>query len=281
MPDEIWSSTLMPYDCLKDEVRTRAFERAIQKVVKKGDVVVEVGAGTGILSFFAAKAGATKVYSVEVDRDLVDALHASIALNGLEEVIEVLPGNALEIDLPSNVHIVIAELIDTGLMEELQVPVIRQLRERGLIGTDTRLIPEAYETSVDLVDCDDSFYGFRIALPKHEWPHYQFPHTGFWQTSVQDVSQRVLVSSLDFLTGELPDDVEAEVELGVPAGKRANGIRITGVARLCAGESVGATNALNGDRILPIEPIVGPADVRARVTYSHGRGLRTFRFNRL
>jgi len=45
----IWSNTDYPYACLLDVERTEAFRKAIQKVVKPGDIVVEVGAGTGIL----------------------------------------------------------------------------------------------------------------------------------------------------------------------------------------------------------------------------------------
>ena len=51
---------------LLDRERCDRFREAIHAAVKSGDVVVDVGAGTGLLSFFAAEAGAKRVYAIEM-----------------------------------------------------------------------------------------------------------------------------------------------------------------------------------------------------------------------
>lgn len=51
---------------LKDEVRTLSYRNSIynNKHLFKDKIVLDVGCGTGILSMFAAKAGAKHVYGV-------------------------------------------------------------------------------------------------------------------------------------------------------------------------------------------------------------------------
>jgi precorrin-6B methylase 2 len=76
--------------------------------------VLDAGAGSGILSFFAAEAGAGRVLAVEIDPFLADCLQRSIRANGLSNRIEVICGDVREVDLPKRIDVFIGELIDTG-----------------------------------------------------------------------------------------------------------------------------------------------------------------------
>src|SRR4051812_47790904 len=126
----VWSGSDFPYMCLKDRRRTLAFRAAIERTVRPGDVVIDAGAGTGILSFFAAQAGAARVYAVEIDRLMADRLQTSVRLNRFQHTVSVVNADVITAELPASVDVVIAELIETALLDEQQIPVLNTLRER-------------------------------------------------------------------------------------------------------------------------------------------------------
>ncbi|MBX7133082.1 MAG: 50S ribosomal protein L11 methyltransferase [Fimbriimonadaceae bacterium] len=263
------------YFCLKDRFRTEQFRKAIEETVRPGDVVLDIGAGTGILSFFAAAAGASQVFAVEIDPVMAVSLRKSVQANGLGGVITVIEGNALAIAGPPLPDVLIAEIIDTGLLDEMQIPVIADLHRRGIVSRQTRLIPSAYTTSLTLVDADNDFYGFQILAPKHEWPFYRQPNAGWYQTLVMDVSERVEICHVEFREPETERHVQRRVKFQVEPGRTANAVRISGVAQLSDSISLSATNSLSGDKVLSIEPVSGSADFD--VSYIMGQGLGSFR----
>ena len=88
-PDPMYAEFEVHRTMIRDTVRTEAFRRAIDSVVRPGDVVLDVGAGSGILSVFAARAGAARVYAVE--RTTIAVLAQELAAaNGFADIVEVI-----------------------------------------------------------------------------------------------------------------------------------------------------------------------------------------------
>ncbi len=89
---------------MQDFIRTATYQRAVLDNLDdfKDKVVLDVGAGSGILSFFACQAGAKKVYAVEASSM---AAYAEILVrnNNLGDVMQVLAGKIEEINLPEQV----------------------------------------------------------------------------------------------------------------------------------------------------------------------------------
>lgn len=96
-------------EMLKDSVRTDSYRRAIQAPgVVAGKVVLDVGCGTGILSMFAANAGARHVYAIEC-AEIIEQAREIIRANGLSDRITLIRGRVEEVELPEKVDVLISE----------------------------------------------------------------------------------------------------------------------------------------------------------------------------
>jgi predicted RNA methylase len=267
----IWSNSDFVYMCLRDQERTNAFRSAINEVVKPGDHVLEIGAGSGILSLFACAAGAAKVTAVEIDPSLAELVAATARENGFGDLLTVINGDGRDVELPP-VDVVIAELIDTGLLDELQVPVMNSLVERGVITDATRVIPAGYRTTLQLVTVDEKMYGFKIKTLRHEWPFYS--RDKHWASvPIQERSDQVVAWEGSFNSGPHSTLVERRLRFTVPVPSIVNGLKISGSAILSPSQEVGAHDSLNGDKIVPIVERAVSGHVELDVSYEMGGGL--------
>jgi predicted RNA methylase len=116
---------------IRDRVRPEAFRRAINAMVRPGNVVLDVGAGSGILSVFAARAGAARVYAVE--RTPIASLAEQLAAaNGVAEIVKVIHGDVMDIELPEQVDVIVSEWLGGfGIDEGMLAPVVAA-RDRWL-----------------------------------------------------------------------------------------------------------------------------------------------------
>jgi len=252
MQNDLFSSSEIPSMCLLDTIRTETFRRAINCVVKSGAVVLDAGAGNGILSLFAAAAGARKVYAVEYDAGLADLLRRNASINGYGDVIEVIAGDVRELKLPVQVDVLIAELIETWLLDELQVPTLNALRANRVIGEKTRIVPERYEAFATFGHADFSFYGFHLPFPVHEWPF--MPESNEWQARhFHPMTKTVKAFELRF-NRYIDPNFNLMILTNPTTAGHVNAVKLSGVAHLTSQIQLGPTVAFNGDKVIPIEP---------------------------
>lgn len=120
-------NVLNHFTMLRDNVRLNAFRRAIERRVRQlGELtgepvtVLDVGSGTGILSFFASKAGAKHVWGIEKRADVVLLASETAKANGLTNVsfIEKSSSQVKGSELNPRPQLMVAEIIGDGVLEE-------------------------------------------------------------------------------------------------------------------------------------------------------------------
>lgn len=84
--------------------------RALEQVVEKGDTVIDVGCGSGILGITAAKLGASKVLAFDLDDIAVHATEQNVLLNHVEGIVTAKVNNLLE-DVAISADVVVANIL--------------------------------------------------------------------------------------------------------------------------------------------------------------------------
>ena len=213
------------YNMLQDADRVDAFKDAIDHVVRPGMKVLELGGGTGILSSFAARAGAN-VYCVERNPELVASARRFLRDNGLANQVEVIQADAETYLPPEPVDAVICEMLHVALLREKQLEVIDSFKQRYSEKFDVGLpkfLPEASVLTFQAVQQSFDFAGYRAPVPLFQAPiaeqprtkelselitYAQFcydesiPHQFSWQGQL-DVQQPGWVTALRFITQNL------------------------------------------------------------------------------
>jgi predicted RNA methylase len=271
MEREYWSGSDITFWCLVDKKRTMALKKAISSIVKPNDVVLELGTGTGILAMFAVDAGAKKVYAVEVDKNLWHILENSFKDNGYSDKIKLIKGDARHIKIPEKVNVIVAEMIATGLIDEIQIPAMNNalkfLKSKG------KVIPSRISNFIDLVYNKNLFYGHKLNTLRYEY---------CWHPELKSSShtKKIMYKQVDFYKKN-KDNVNAKLVLTINKSGKINGVRISNQTTLSKKEIFGSSEAYCMPLILPIkEHRVKKGDkFSLNLTYRMCKGLKTLKYS--
>ncbi len=172
---------------MRDPLRKPAYEAAIPRVVREGDVVVDLGAGPGWMTFLALRAGASHVYAID-QAEAVTLIERVAAANGLADRVTVFHGDSRRVELPRPADVLLSDI--RGVMPIIadSVHVIADARRR-LLAPGGRMMPLRDVVSFAPVQYDDGYaavdgwrdpelgadYAAVATLASHQWTGARMP----------------------------------------------------------------------------------------------------------
>lgn len=163
-------------DMIYDEHRVRAYQRAIERTVKPGDVIVDLGTGTGLLAFLCARAGASRVHAIEKS-PVIDFARRLAVVNGLADRIVFHYGDSRDVELGERADVIVSELIGHIAFEEGMADTLLDAKKRFLkpggeiIPTEVSLYAapvcerRVYPSSIDIWK---AAYGFDYSVMREQ-----------------------------------------------------------------------------------------------------------------
>jgi protein arginine N-methyltransferase 1 len=142
-PTTGWADPIEHARMLHDDRRTCDFIAALTAAVRPGDIVLDIGTGSGVLAVALARAGARHVYAVEAS-DIAAVAARVFEANGVTDCVTLVPGWSRQIELPERADLLVAEIIGNEPFEEEILETTLDARRR-LLKPRARLVPHALE----------------------------------------------------------------------------------------------------------------------------------------
>ena len=146
---------------LDDRPRTAGYLAAIEATVRPGDVVIDLGTGTGVLAVAAARAGAERVYAIEASA-IGRAARAVFEANGVADRITLVQGWSTQVALPEPADVLVSEIIGNEPLGERVLEATADAIRRHL-KPDARFIPRGVR-----------IYGVPVEVPPPAFAEHRF-----------------------------------------------------------------------------------------------------------
>lgn len=268
---DIFSNLQVVGECLLDKNRVEAFSSAISEVIEPGDVVIDCGTGSGIMSLLSARAGASKVYAVEIAEDVAQFAKENVDASPYKDIVQVINSDIKDIKFDKKVDVVVAEMLDTGLVAEQQAQAMNRLHELNVVSPKTKFIPYGVDNAIEAVEYDFNFYGFNMPFV------IQARNFGAYEHVTKVLSPAVIYYQVNF---EKPVDTKVSEIVDVTFTKNGlfNAIKLKTRTLLGPKTKVWGTSDMNMPVIIPVTPMVVKAgeSVKVKIEYEMGEGFSNF-----
>jgi precorrin-6B methylase 2 len=252
---------------LADRARLDAYRQALAAAVRPGDIVIDVGSGTGILGLLACRAGASRVYAIEAT-GMIEIARALAADNGVADRMTFIPRHSTEARIPEPADVLVGDLAGRMGFEAGVFEVYRDARR--LLKDDARVIPSCVTIHAAPVEHraaheDALFWRGGVTGVRTESVLRWALNTGYpWRYEPDHLLSSSAVSAA-FPTIDAPDLLRIDGRAAIDRAGTVHGVGAWFTAQMAPG--VIMTNAPAGSRRIDRRnvflPIEHPVAVRA------------------
>jgi enediyne biosynthesis protein CalE3 len=143
---------------LSDSSRVQAYDEALRQAVRPGNVVVDVGAGTLILSVLALRHGARHVYAIEADPEVCAVAQRLAEGNRLHGRLTLIHADARTVRLPEPADVIVSEMMGNLGPEEEMAEIVGTVARNNL-RPGGRIVPERVTTFLQAIAFDREGWG--------------------------------------------------------------------------------------------------------------------------
>jgi type I protein arginine methyltransferase len=132
---------------VSDSVKIDAYRRALTNLVRPGDVVLDMGCGTGLLGLLALEAGAARVVAVD-SGPILELARETFEANGVGDRVDYLRVRSSELTLAEPADVLVCDQIGGFAHEVGLTRNVRDLLDRAVLKPDARIVPDSFDLYV-------------------------------------------------------------------------------------------------------------------------------------
>ena len=243
-----------------DNERLMPLAKGLAASLGGGGVVLDLGCGSGVLSVLACAAGADRVYAVECDSVVLELAIELVRRAGCSDKVVFIHADAKNVELPESVDVAIVEMLHAWLVEEQQVPAVRNAK--CYLKPGGSVLPAEVSNWAELVEVR-SVSGVLAPLPT---PIHIEPGD---QIEIRPLTRRVATHR--WIWSDEQESVDTRVDMIAVAKGVAHGVRLTSAAIVREQVELARTPTIFNDVVVPIRPRpIVPGVVPLQIKYDFG-----------
>lgn len=141
------------FGIVRDDARNAAYEEALERAIRPGMRVLDIGTGTGLLAMMAARAGAAAVVTCEMKPAIADAAAEIVAANGYSDRVRVVAKRSTDIDPDADMggpaDLLVSEIISNNMLGQDPLTIVEDAAAR-LLKPGAAMIPASGQVMVAL-----------------------------------------------------------------------------------------------------------------------------------